>query len=174
MKQTDYIILGGGCFWCIEAIYQNMDGITSVISGYSGGHDKDPNYKNVCNGTTGHAEVVKINYNPNIITLKNIIDQFWLIHDPTTLNRQGADVGTQYRSIIFYKDKIEKETILKSKENLVKMNIYKDKIVTEIEELNIFYEAEAYHQDYYKNNQNAPYCQFVIKPKLNKLNQQPK
>ena len=165
--KLDSIILGGGCFWCVEALYDTLEGVVSVKSGYAGGTVENPTYREVCSGTTGHAEVVDVQFDTTQISLTEILEFFWEAHDPTTLNRQGADVGTQYRSIILYRDTEQKsaaETSLKKAQS--KFNA---PIVTEIVELKSFYPAEDYHQDYYKNNKNAPYCRFVITPKLKKL-----
>jgi len=161
------IVLGGGCFWCVEALYDTLEGVVSVQSGYAGGSVENPTYREVCGGSTGHAEVVKISYDPARISLSEVLDFFWEAHDPTTLNRQGADVGTQYRSIILYADEAQKSAAQKSMKTAQSM--FKDPIVTEIVALETFYPAEDYHQDYYKNNRNAPYCRFVITPKLKKL-----
>ena len=159
--------LGGGCFWCIEAVFERLDGVQSVVAGYAGGSKLNPTYKEVCAGTTGHAEVAQITYDPSKISYKQLLDVFWEAHDPTTLNRQGADVGTQYRSVIFYQNEQQKQIAEKSKAEARKD--FKSAMVTEIKPLSIFYEAENYHQDYYNNNPNAPYCTFVIRPKLEKL-----
>jgi peptide-methionine (S)-S-oxide reductase len=160
---------GAGCFWCVEAVFEQLDGVVDVRAGYTAGETKDPTYEQICTGKTGHAEVIQIDYNPNIITFNELVDVFWLSHDPTTLNRQGADRGTQYRSGIYFHNKIQKEIAEKSKEALGKSGLYGDPIVTEIEKLGVFYIAENYHQDYYRVNPNAPYCQMVIRPKLEKL-----
>ena len=166
---TDTIILGGGCFWCIEALFKELDGVINIVSGYSGGNSKNPTYEEICTGKTGHAEVCEIEYDKNKISLESVLNFFWKIHDPTTLNRQGNDVGTQYRSIVLYKNENEQETDLRIKMEIEKSQIYKEKVTTEIKELQKFYVAEDYHQDYYSNNSTAPYCLFVIKPKLQKL-----
>ncbi|MFW6214502.1 MAG: peptide-methionine (S)-S-oxide reductase MsrA [Alkalispirochaetaceae bacterium] len=159
--------LGGGCFWCLEAIYKRIDGVEEVTSGYAGGAVKDPTYREVCTGQTGHAEVVEITYDPEKISYEQILDLFWEAHDPTTLNRQGADVGTQYRSAIFYHNPEQKEIALQSKEKAQEQ--FRDPIVTEITELETFYPAEDYHQDYFDLNPNAGYCRVIIAPKLQKL-----
>jgi peptide-methionine (S)-S-oxide reductase len=159
--------LGGGCFWCVEAVYQRIDGVKAVVSGYAGGSTADPTYEAVCSGTTGHAEVVQIHFDPNTISYEEILELFWKIHDPTTLNRQGADVGIQYRSIILYDGEQQRLTAEHSKAKAAAA--FADPIVTEIVPLSLFYEAEQYHQDYYRNNPHAGYCSFVIKPKLHKL-----
>lgn len=161
------ITLGMGCFWCTEAIFQRIKGVLSVISGYSGGNLENPTYEEICSGTTGHAEVSQIEFDPEIISLEEILYIFFKMHDPTTLNKQGADVGTQYRSVIFYKNEFQKEI---SKKALAEASgRYKNKIVTEISPLLNFYIAEDYHQNYYNLNQQAPYCTFVIDPKIDKL-----
>ena len=165
----DTIILGGGCFWCIEALFKQLDGVTKIVSGYSGGYTENPTYQEICTGKTGHAEVCEIEYDKKKVTLESILDFFWRIHDPTTLNRQGNDVGTQYRSIVLYKNQDEQQTALKIKMEIEQFKIYKENIVTEIKQLDKFYIAEDYHQDYYYKNSNAPYCLFEIKPKLQKL-----
>jgi peptide-methionine (S)-S-oxide reductase len=162
-------VFGGGCFWCIEAVFERIKGVVSVTSGYAGGETENPNYRDVCSGTTGHAEVVKIEYDPSIIGYEELLEVFWKAHDPTTLNRQGADAGTQYRSIILYTDREQREIAEKSKKELEKAGIFKDPVVTEIKELEKFYPAEDYHQDYYQNNSSAGYCRVVIAPKLKKL-----
>lgn len=159
--------LGGGCFWCIEAVYETMEGVKDVVSGYAGGTVANPSYKQVCTGSTGHAEVVQIEYDPTVVTYGKILDHFWEAHDPTTMNRQGADVGTQYRSIILYHDEKQKEIAEKSREAAAKK--FSTPVVTEIKPLTAFYKAEVDHQDYYANNPYAPYCMFVISPKLKKL-----
>lgn len=164
---TASLVLGGGCFWCVEALYERIDGVQSVVSGYAGGATPNPSYKAVCSGTTGHAEVVKIEFDPAVVSLRSLIDFFWEAHDPTTLNRQGADVGTQYRSIILYADN-EQEKAARASLEAAKAKFEKP-IVTEIAPLEDFYPAEVDHQDYYRNNPNAPYCRFVIAPKLKKL-----
>jgi len=167
MDLLKYIIIGGGCFWCTEAIFLQFDGIIEVKSGYSGGETMYPTYQEVCEGNTGHAEVIKIGYNPDIISLEDIVEIHLLSHDPTTYNRQGADVGSQYRSIIFYSDDKEKE-IIHAVIKEVQKN-FKSKIVTEVKPVEIFFEAEGYHQDYYNKNSRQPYCMFVISPKLEKI-----
>jgi peptide-methionine (S)-S-oxide reductase len=159
--------LGGGCFWCVEAVYQDVPGILSVTSGYAGGKTAHPTYDQVCSGNTGHAEVVHLKFDPAKITYEKILDLFWKAHDPTTLNRQGADEGTQYRSIILYAD--EKQKAAAEASRIKAQASYKSPIVTEIAPLTEFYPAEAHHQDYYNNNKTAPYCVYVIQPKLEKL-----
>jgi peptide-methionine (S)-S-oxide reductase len=166
--KNETIILGAGCFWCVEAIYERIDGVISVEAGYANGYTENPTYNDVCNGNTGYAEVAKIAFDPQKVSFTEILDIFWKAHDPTTLNRQGADVGNQYRSGIYFQSETQKEIAEKSLSNA--QNTFKNKIVTEIEPLKKYYIAEDYHQNYYDNNKNAPYCSFVIAPKLKKLN----
>ncbi|HRG48961.1 MAG TPA: peptide-methionine (S)-S-oxide reductase MsrA [Leptospiraceae bacterium] len=160
------ITIGGGCFWCLEAVYQLVEGVKAVTSGYAGGHKKNPTYKEVCDETTGHAEVVQIEFEPSIISLEKILDIFWTVHDPTTLNRQGNDVGTQYRSIILFQNESQK----KIAESSISANAanWTNPIVTEIVPLAIFYPAEDYHQNYYRNNPYNSYCAYVVKAKVDK------
>jgi peptide-methionine (S)-S-oxide reductase len=167
--RTEVATFGGGCFWCVEAVYESIPGVLSVTSGYAGGKTANPSYEEVCSGTTGHAEVTQIVFDPGVIRYEDLLDVFWEAHDPTTLNRQGADVGTQYRSIILYHDEAQKAAAEKSKAALSASGKYRNPIVTEIVPLTTFYKAEEYHQDYYRNNPNAPYCALVISPKLKKL-----
>lgn len=162
-------ILGAGCFWCIETIFQKLNGVTSVQSGYSGGHIKNPAYKEVCNGTTGHAEVARIEFDSSIISFTEILEVFWKVHDPTTLNRQGGDVGTQYRSAIFYTSSEQKETAELLLKQLSESGVYADPIVTEITEFDIFYPAEDYHNDYFNQHGDEGYCRLVIQPKVEKF-----
>jgi peptide-methionine (S)-S-oxide reductase len=161
--------LANGCFWCSEAIFKRLKGVKSVISGYSGGIVKNPSYDQVCAGKTGHAESIQIEFDPKVIPFERILEVFWHTHDPTTLNRQGNDVGTQYRSAIFYHNQKQKEIAEKSKNELEKEGIYDAPIVTEITPFSDLYEAEDYHKNYYDNNQDAPYCNFIIDPKVRKL-----
>ncbi len=163
--------LAGGCFWCTEAIFKRLNGIVSVIPGYSGGEKENPSYEEVCQGITGHAEAIQIEFDPDIIGFDKILDVFWHTHDPTTLNQQGNDIGTQYRSAIFYHSGKQKEEALRSKNELEKEKLYKNPIVTEITAFKNFYEAENYHRDYYDKNKEYPYCNFVIDPKIQKLMQ---
>jgi peptide-methionine (S)-S-oxide reductase len=166
---TEVATLGGGCFWCLDAAYQQLKGIQSVVSGYAGGTNANPTYKQVCSGTTGHAEVVQIRYDPSTISYRDLLDVFFTIHDPTTLNRQGADVGTQYRSVIFYHNEAQKAIAEQTIAELSERRIWDDPIVTELSPLPTFYTAEDYHQDYYRNNSLQPYCQFVVRPKVAKV-----
>lgn len=158
-----------GCFWCTEAIFKRLKGVISVKPGYSGGIVDNPSYDQVCSGETGHAEALQIEFDSSIISFEELLDVFWYTHDPTTLNRQGNDVGTQYRSAIFWHDQKQKEIALKSKESLEKQDVYRDPIVTEIIPFTNFYEAENYHKDYFERNKDYPYCRFVIDPKVKKL-----
>ena len=169
MAQSEVATLGGGCFWCVEAVYQRVDGIISVKPGYAGGHIDKPTYKQICTGTTGHAEVAKIEFDPTVINYEQILNVFWQAHDPTTLNRQGNDVGTQYRSVIFYHNDDQKTRAERSKINAEDSEYWTNPIVTEITLLNNYSDAEDYHHNYYNDNPNQPYCLFVIKPKLDKL-----
>lgn len=166
-NKTELATLGGGCFWCMEAVFERLPGVKSVTSGYAGGHTEFPTYAQVCSHTTGHAEVIQIAFEPARITFEKLLDTFWEAHDPTTLNRQGADVGDQYRSIILYHSEAQKGAAEKSKAAAAKH--FSDPIVTQIEPLKKFYPAEVDHQDYYRLNPNAGYCRVVIKPKLDKL-----
>ncbi|MCY3869236.1 MAG: peptide-methionine (S)-S-oxide reductase MsrA [Gemmatimonadetes bacterium] len=161
--------LGGGCFWCVEAIYQDVIGVHKVVSGYAGGTVENPTYEEVCSGTTGHAEVVQIAFDPTAISFEEILFIFWRTHDPTTLNRQGNDVGTQYRSVIYYHDEEQKKIAEQSKAETDASDLWADPIVTEIAPLPIFYEGEAYHQNYFVENPYQPYCIFVINPKVQKF-----
>ncbi len=167
--QAEVATLGGGCFWCLEAVFERVPGVLKVTSGYAGGTRENPSYEEVCEGKTGHAEVVQIEFDPKQISYDQLLDVFWRAHDPTTLNRQGPDVGTQYRSIILYSSDAQRRAAEKSKAELSAAGTYNSPIVTEIVPLVRFYKAEAYHQDYYRNNPHAPYCTFVIAPKLKKL-----
>lgn len=162
--------LAGGCFWCLEAVYDQLRGVTDVVSGYAGGHVENPSYKAVCTGATGHAEVVQVTFDPAVISFRDLLNVFFTIHDPTTLNRQGADVGTQYRSAIFYHSEEQKataETAIKEAQSM-----WNDPIVTEIAPIDHFYAAEDYHQEYFANNPNQGYCQVVVAPKVAKFRKQ--
>lgn len=160
---------GGGCFWCTEAVYTQMKGVEKVVAGYSGGTVKNPTYKEVCTGNTGHAEVIHITYNPTETSFEELLEVFFATHDPTTLNRQGADVGTQYRSAIFYHNEEQKQKAEFIINELNKQGAYDNPIVTEVTAFDVFYEAENYHQDYFANNPNQPFCQMVVKPKVEKF-----
>jgi len=168
MAQLEQATFGEGCFWCVEAVFERFPGVKSVVSGYAGGTKPNPTYEEVCSGRTGHAEVAQITFDPAVISYDELLKIFWESHDPTTLNRQGADIGTQYRSVIFYHDDAQRIKAEESKKEAQKH--FRDTIVTQIAPLEKFYEAENYHQDYYRNNPSASYCQFVIRPKLEKLN----
>lgn len=167
--KTDTATFGSGCFWCTEAIFERVNGVLDVVSGYSGGHVDNPTYEEVCNGTTGHAECTQITFNPDIISYDELLEIFWKTHDPTTLNRQGNDVGTQYRSVIFFHNEEQKQKAEYYKQKLGDEKIWKDPIVTEISPSTKFYKAEKYHQDYYENNPYQGYCAFVITPKIEKF-----
>ena len=167
-ENLDTIYLGAGCFWCVEAIFQQVNGVETVIPGYCGGAIKNPTYNEVCSGKTGHAEVAKIVFNSSIVDLAHLLEVFWKTHDPTTLNRQGNDIGTQYRSAIFFVKDSQKEQILKFKQELIFQNVWDQPIVTEVEKIDIFYPAEDYHHNYFNNNKSQGYCQFVIQPKIEK------
>ncbi len=161
--------LGAGCFWCVEAIFQGVKGVHQVVSGYAGGTVENPTYRQVCSGTTGHAEVAQITFEPEVISFEDLLYIFWRTHDPTTLNRQGGDVGTQYRSAIFYHNEEQKTIAEKSKQETEASGLWPNPIVTEIVPFRKFYKAEVYHQNYYRLNPNQPYCTFVIDPKLRKF-----
>jgi peptide-methionine (S)-S-oxide reductase len=163
------ITLAGGCYWCIEAIYQRLDGVVKVQSGFTGGTMKNPSYRDVCTGETGHAEAVQVTYDKTKTNLDEIFKVFFTVHDPTTLNRQGADAGTQYRSAIFYSNEEQKKAAQSIIADLTKAKVYNDPIVTEITPLTVFYKAEDYHQDYYNQHGSQPYCQIVIRPKVEKF-----
>lgn len=161
--------LGAGCFWCVEAPFDELKGVVKVVSGYTGGATKNPTYKEVCYGNSGHAEVVNVYFDPKIISFEDILRVFFHVHDPTTLNRQGNDIGTQYRSAIFYHDEAQKSSTKKIIEEIEKNNVWNNKIVTEVSKFAVFYSAEGYHQEYYKLNGHEPYCQYVISPKMKKF-----
>jgi peptide-methionine (S)-S-oxide reductase len=167
--RTEVATLAGGCFWCLEAVYEELRGVEKVESGYSGGTVPDPTYRQVCTGTTGHAEVVQVTFDPEVVSFKEILEVFFTIHDPTTLNRQGADVGTQYRSAIFYHDEEQKRIAEAVIAELEARHLWDDPIVTEVTPFDAFYVAEDYHQGYYRNNEYQPYCQVVIAPKVAKF-----
>lgn len=173
MEKTgnEIAILGAGCFWCIETIFQQLNGVISVQSGYTGGKVEHPSYEEVCKGTTGHAEVAQITFDPQIITFAEILEVFWKIHDPTTLNKQGADIGTQYRSAIFFLNKEQQDIAEKYKSKLDLAGVYPNPIVTEITPIDIFYPAENYHNDYFNLHGDQQYCKLVIQPKVEKFKQ---
>jgi peptide-methionine (S)-S-oxide reductase len=168
-NKTDTATLAAGCFWCTEAIFEQLKGVLSVESGFTGGQVKNPSYKEVCNGNTGHAEACQIVYDPSVISFVELLEVFWKTHDPTTLNRQGADVGTQYRSAIFFHNGEQKSAAEEMKTRLNQAGIWKDPVITEIVPFKVFYKAEDYHQEYYFNNSSQPYCTLVITPKLEKF-----
>ena len=171
-NRTQTTTIGGGCFWCIEAVYDEIDGVVKVISGYSGGSIPNPTYEAVCTGTTGHIEVVQITFIPEIISFDEILDVFFNIHDPTTLDRQGADIGSQYRSVIFHHD-VDQSIVAEQKiRDIDEAKVWADLVVTQVSELTRFYVAEEYHQDYYKKNPYQGYCQMIIQPKLSKFRKQ--
>lgn len=167
--QNDTAVFGAGCFWCVEAVFQEVAGVLSVTSGYMGGHVKNPTYKEICTGETGHAEVTRIVFDPKKVSFAELLEVFWKTHDPTTLNRQGADIGTQYRSVIFYISEEQKKEAEAYKIKLNTAGVWDKPIVTEITAVETFYEAEDYHQNYYRQNPDAAYCQFVVRPKLDKF-----
>ena len=171
-NKREMATFGGGCFWCVEAVFKDLAGVERVVSGYAGGQLENPTYQQVCSGNTGHAEVTQITFDPEVISFDDLLYVFWRVHDPTTLNRQGADVGTQYRSIILYHDEAQREAAERSKAETDASGLYRNSIVTEIAPLTLFYEAEGYHQDYYNLNRNQPYCRAVIDPKVRKFRKQ--
>ncbi len=171
MSNLQKATLGGGCFWCLEAVYEEVDGVREVVSGYAGGQTPNPSYRQVCGGTTGHAEVVELTYDPSVIGYRDLLEIFFTIHNPTTKDREGADVGPQYRSIILHHDADQKEVAQTLIEELEANGVFGDPIVTEVEPLDTFYPAEEKHQNYYERNTSQPYCQAVISPKVSKLRQ---
>jgi peptide-methionine (S)-S-oxide reductase len=168
-RTHETVTLGAGCFWCIEAVLDELDGVEDVVSGYMGGHVQDPSYQEVCSGRTGHAEVVQVTFDPRRLALRDLLEVFFTVHDPTTLNRQGADVGTQYRSAIFYHSPEQKQVAEQVIKELDSKHLWKDPIVTEVTEASTFYPAEEYHQEYYASNPLQPYCLFVVRPKVSKF-----
>ncbi len=168
-KHTSEATFGAGCFWCVEAIFQNLEGVDTVVSGYSGGHKDNPTYKEVCTENTGHAEVIQIYYDSSKISFKDLLEVFWQTHDPTTLNKQGNDEGPQYRSVVFYRNDDEKEIATHYKNELNKQGVWDKPIVTEIAAFEKFWPAEEYHQNYYNDNKGRAYCQYVITPKVDKF-----
>ena len=171
MTQRELATLGGGCFWCLEAVYVELNGVEKVVSGYAGGEVKNPNYDQVCGGRTGHAEVVQVTFGPDVISFKELLEVFFTIHDPTTLNRQGNDAGTQYRSIILYHDDEQKKVAEQTIEELGAARIWDQRIVTEVVPLTVFYPAESYHQQYFERNPQQSYCQIIVAPKVAKARQ---
>ncbi len=169
MNEMQKATFGAGCFWCVEAVFERLVGVKDVMPGYTGGHKKNPTYKEICTGMTGHAEVAQVTYDSKIITFNELLDMFWKSHDPTTRNRQGNDIGTQYRSAIFYHNDEQKLLAEESKLKVDNSRIFTNPIVTEITKLDKFWPAEDYHNNYYANNMDQPYCRIVIKPKLDKL-----
>lgn len=171
MPQQEIATLGGGCFWCLEAVYNQMEGVGSALSGYMGGHVADPNYRDVCTGTTGHIEVVQVTFNPAVTSYREILEVFFAIHDPTSLDRQGNDAGPQYRSAIFYHSDAQRDTAQSMIHELDSERTWPRPIVTEVRPAETFYEAEDYHQEYFKNNPNQPYCAYMVSPKVAKFRQ---
>ena len=171
-QKTEVAVFGGGCFWCTEAVFDELRGVVSVMPGYAGGSVKNPTYEQVCSGRTGHAEVIRIEFDPSQITFRDLLTVFFATHDPTTVNRQGNDIGTQYRSIILYASEAQKHEAEKFIEELNGSLAHEKTVVTEVKPLDVFYEAEQYHRKYYENNSYQPYCQFIISPKLQKLHKQ--
>jgi peptide-methionine (S)-S-oxide reductase len=167
--EREVITLGGGCFWCMEAVFQQLKGVVSIESGFSGGSVENPTYKQVCTGQTGHAEVVQVTFDPKVVSLHDVLSVFFALHDPTTVNRQGADVGSQYRSVVFYRTPEQRDAVQAVVRELEANKTYSSPIVTQLEPFKVFYKAEAYHQDYYEQNPNQPYCMLVISPKLSKF-----
>jgi peptide-methionine (S)-S-oxide reductase len=172
MKDLEVATLGSGCFWCTEAFFLRLKGVESVVSGYSGGQIKNPTYREVCSGLTGHAEVIQVKFDPSMISYEEVLEVFWNTHDPTTLNKQGADEGTQYRSVVFYHNDSQKKIAEEYKAQLNQSEVYNNPVVTEISPFKEFYPAEEYHQNYYMLNPNQGYCQYVIRPKVEKFNKE--
>ena len=171
VSKMETVTLGGGCFWCVEAVYRDLKGVVSAEPGYSGGSVANPSYREVCTGETGHAEVVQVVFDPEVISLREILEVFFSVHDPTTLNRQGPDVGSQYRSVIFYRDEPQKRTALEVMKEISAENLYPNPVVTQLVPFTAFYKAEDYHRDYYALHGSEPYCRLVIAPKLAKFRQ---
>ena len=169
MANTETAIFGGGCFWCVEAAFQQLEGVQAVVSGYMGGRVPNPTYEQVCSGRSGHVEVAQITFDPAVISYEDLLEVFFTVHDPTTLNRQGNDVGEQYRSVIFYRDEEQRKTAQAVVDELTKEHAFASPIVTAIEPASTFYPAENYHQDYFKNHPAQPYCMFVVSPKVKKI-----
>ncbi|MGH7617639.1 MAG: peptide-methionine (S)-S-oxide reductase MsrA [Gemmatimonadaceae bacterium] len=168
-ERREVATLGGGCFWCLDGVFRDLKGVEKVESGYAGGTTKNPSYRQVCSGTTGHAEVVQVTFDPSVLSFRDLLGVFFTIHDPTTLNRQGADSGTQYRSVVLYHDDEQKRTAEEVIGELTKSEVWSDPIVTQVAPLTDFYPAEQYHQDYFAQNPDQPYCQVVIAPKVSKF-----
>ena len=168
-EKTTVATLGAGCFWCVEAVFQQLKGVHTVVSGYAGGHMKNPSYADVCTGNTGHAEVCQITYDPDVISFTEILEVYWKTHNPTTLNRQGGDVGTQYRSVIFYHNEKQRTIAEELKNKINAAGIWADPVITEITPFTVFYKAEDYHQEYYFQHSSQPYCSVVIAPKIEKF-----
>ncbi len=168
-NNLDTITLGAGCFWCVEAVFQQLIGVTKNVSGYSGGHVVKPTYEQICDKTTGHAEVVQVTYDTTMLSLQKLLEVYWLTHDPTTINQQGADKGPQYRSVIYYHNTLQQQIATQIKEAIDKSGAYNNPIVTTIEPFSVFYEAESYHQNYYESNPSQRYCYYVVKPKMDKF-----
>ncbi|SEN52216.1 peptide-methionine (S)-S-oxide reductase [Halorientalis persicus] len=169
MSESARATLAGGCFWCIEAAFAELDGVESAVSGYAGGHVDDPTYEAVCRGETGHAEAVQVTYDPDALTYEDLLEVFFSIHNPTTKDREGPDVGTQYRSAVYYHDDAQRETVERFVDELEAEGVYDDPIVTEVEPLERFWEAEEHHQDYFEKNPNKPYCAANVRPKVQKV-----
>ena len=169
MSELETATLGGGCFWCIEAVMKRLEGVEKVVSGYAGGHVEDPTYEEVCGGGTGHAEVVQVTFDPDVLSYRDLLEVFFTLHDPTTRNRQGPDVGPQYRSIVLHHSEEQREVAQETIRDLEEEGLWEDPVVTEIEPLEEFYSAEEYHQDYFEKNPSQPYCQAVVAPKVAKL-----
>ena len=169
MKEIQKATFGAGCFWCVEAVFERLNGVVDVIPGYSGGHKNNPTYREICTGTTGHAEVAQITFDTRIITFNDLLNMFWKSPDPTTRNKQGNDIGTQYRSAVFYHNNEQKTIAKESKNKVDNSNVFLNPVVTEITKLDKFWPAEDYHNNYYNNNMDQPYCRVIIKPKLDKL-----
>jgi len=169
MKEIQKATFGAGCFWCVEAVFERLDGVVDVIPGYTGGYKNNPTYREICTGRTGHAEVAQITFDTRIIAFNDLLNMFWKSHDPTTLNKQGNDIGTQYRSAIFYHNNEQKTIAKESKDKVDNSNVFLNPIITEITKLDKFWPAEDYHNNYYNNNMDQPYCRVIIKPKLDKL-----
>ena len=169
MSEHETATFGGGCFWCVEAVFEEVEGVESVTSGYAGGHVEDPSYEAVCSGRTGHAEVVQVAFDPDVVSYRDLLEVFFAVHDPTTEDREGPDVGSQYRSAVYYHDEAQREAVEAYVSELEAGDVYDDPIVTEIAPLDTFYAAEEYHQDYYEKNPDQPYCAMQIPPKLEKV-----